>query len=153
MASFKWLAVAVASVGLAACGGGDDEGNTQLSYADFGREANKVCRDATNKIKPISEQLTGEAQNDAPLIGQILDVQEPAVEEFKKLKPPDELQTDYDTFVAVSDQQVTAAKEAEAAAKSGDTAKYRAELEDLEPLDKESDVAASRLGAGGCAEN
>jgi hypothetical protein len=54
--------------------------------------------------------------------------------------------------VSVSDQQIAGLKEAETAAKAGDKAKYQAELQELEPLDQESDAAASRLGAAGCAE-
>lgn len=153
MASFRWLAVAVASVGLAACGGGDDENNSQLSYADFGREANELCKKTNDRIEPLSQKATGEPQNDAPIIAQVLDIQEPAVEEFKKLKPPDELQTDYDTFVSVSDEQIAGLKEAEAAAKAGDKATYQAKLQELQPLDAESDAAASRLGAGACKSN
>jgi len=146
------VAVAGASLTLAACGG-DDDSNSQLSYADFGKEANRICKEADDKADPIGEKLTGDAQNDAPLVKQALDIQEPAIQEFKDLKPPKELQADFDTFVAISDEQLATLKKAEAAARAGDTAGYRAELKKGQARDAESDAAASRLGAAECAND
>ena len=149
MPKFTWIAVAGASLTLAACGG-DDDSNSQLSYADYGREANKVCQDADARIDPIGEKLTGEPQNDAPLLGQLAGEFESVVGDYKELKPPDELQVDHDEFVRLADQQIAITREAEQAAKSGDKAGYQAKLQEIEPLDKESDDVASRLGAQEC---
>ena len=154
MRKFKWTAIAVAgaSLTLVACGG-DDDSNSQLSYADYGQEANKICQEADRKIDPIGEKLTGEPQNDAPLLGQLSTEFETVVGDYKELKPPDELQADHDEFVRLADQQITITKEAQQAAESGDKAGYRAKLQEIEPLDKESDEVASRLGAQECSND
>lgn len=153
MRKLRWLAVAAAALGLAACGGDGENNNSQLSYSDFTREANEICAQADREITPISERLTGEAQNDAPIVEQIVDKQESAIEDIKNLKPPDELQAEFDQFVDISEQQLEIVKEAESAAKAGDTQRYQATLQQLQPLDKDSDQIASRLGAAECAND
>ena len=157
MTRFRFTATAaVAAAALAGCGGGDggDSGNNQtLSYGELGTQANEICTKANAEIEPLSEKLSGEPKNDAPILEDIIATQEPAVDEFKQLKPPEQLQDAFDEFVSISDQQVSIAREAQAAAETGDADAYQEELKKLEPLDKQSDAAARSLGAEECAKS
>ena len=142
-------AAGVAALAFAGCGGGDDS-NKALSYSEFGNEANEICKGANDEIDALSQDLTGKATNDAPILDEIVPKQEAAISDFKELDPPEELQPSFDQFNSISDQQVAAAKEAQAAATSGDQAAYQEAIQKLQPLSTQSDEAASKLGAQEC---
>ena len=141
------VVAAVAALGVAGCGGGDS--NKTLSYSDFSKQANDICKSADAKAAGV--KLSGEAGHDAALFDKLIPAVQSARGEFAKLKPPDQLKPDFDTFLSVSDQQLTNARKAQAAAKAGDQAGYIAELKATQPLQKESRLAGSRLGAPNCA--
>jgi hypothetical protein len=141
-------AAGVAALAFAGCGGGDS--NKSLSYSEFTAEANEVCKGANDEIEALSRDLTGKAKNDAPILDEIVPKQEAAINDFKELEPPEELKPSFDQFNSISDQQVAAAKEAQAAATGGDQAAYQEAIQKLEPLSKQSDEAASKLGAEEC---
>jgi hypothetical protein len=145
----KVVAVA-AALGVAGCGGGDD--NKTLSYSDFGKKADEVCTEVNTKTDAIGQKLTGKAENDAPLYDQLIPAVEQGRKDFADLKPPEELQADYDKFLSVTDQQIANAKKAQAAAKAGDQAGYIAIVKSTQPLQAQSNAAASKLGAAVCAK-
>jgi hypothetical protein len=145
-------AAGVAALAFAGCGGGDDS-NKALSYSEFGTEANEICKSTNDEIEALSGDLTGKAKTDGPILDEIVPKQEAAVSDFKELNPPEELEPSFDQFNSISDQQVAAAKEAQAAATGGDQAAYQAAIQKLEPLSKQSDEAASKLGAQECISN
>jgi len=143
----KVVAVA-AALGVAGCGGDD---NKTLSYSDFGKKADEVCTQVNAKTDPIGAKLNGKVANDAPLYPQLIAAVEQGRKDFGELKPPDELTADYDKFLSVTDQQIANAKKAEAAAKAGDQAEYIAIVKATQPLQQQSNLAASKLGAAVCA--
>ena len=148
-------AAAVAALAFAGCGGGDDSSsNKTLSYSAMGTEANKVCDEFNPQIKSISDKLTGDPAKDAPVYDELIPKLEDASAKFKALNPPSELKADFDTFNSVTDQQIEGAKKAQEAAKAGDKAAYIQVLKDLQKsgLDKQSDLAASKLGAASCID-
>ena len=149
------LVLAVLLVPLAGCGGDDkkESSNKTLSYSEFGEAANKVCNDQDKEIDPISDRLTGEAANDGPIYDELVPKLEDAAAEFEALKPPDELQADFDRVNSLIDQQVAAAKEAQAAAQSGDQAAYEKVIAKLQPLSEQTKEAESKLGAADCVKN
>ncbi len=145
----KVVAVA-AALGVAGCGGGDS--NKTLSYSDFGKKADEVCTEVNTKTDPLGKKLTGKVDNDAPIYSQIIPAVEQGRKDFADLKPPDELKADYDKFLAATDQQIANAKKAEAAAKAGDQAGYIAIIKSTKPIQVQSNLAASKLGAAVCAK-
>ena len=145
----KVVAVA-AALGVAGCGG--DDSNKALSYSDFGTKADEICKDVNAKTDPIGQKLTGKAQTDAPLYDQLIPAIEQGRSDFAELKPPDELKANYDNFLSITDQQLDAAKKAQAAAEAGDQAGYVAFIKSTQPLSKQSDIEASKLCAAECAK-
>jgi PHD/YefM family antitoxin component YafN of YafNO toxin-antitoxin module len=141
---------ASAALAVAGCGGGDD--NKTLSYSDFGKKADEVCTQVNAKTDPIGSKLTGKVDNDAQYYSQLIPAVEQGRKDFADLKPPSELKADYDKFLSITDQQIANAKKAEAAAKAGNQAEYIAILKATQPLQQESNAAASKLGAAVCAK-
>jgi hypothetical protein len=144
----KVVAVVVA-LGVAGCGG---DSNKTLSYSDFGKKADAICTDVNTKTDPIGAKLNGKVQNDAPLYPALISAVEQGRKDFGELKPPDELKANFDNFLSITDQQIANAKKAEAAAKAGDQAGYIATIKATQPLQKQSNIEASKLGAAVCAK-
>jgi hypothetical protein len=143
------VVAAVAVLGVAGCGGSSDSNKT-LSYSDFSKQANDICKSSNDKSQGL--KLTGNPKTDAPVFDKILPEVEAARAQFAKLKPPEELKADYDKFLSISDQQFANAKKAQTAAKAGDQAGYIAILKATQPLQAQSHIAGSKLGAAECAK-
>jgi hypothetical protein len=144
------VVAAMAALGVAGCGGGSS--NKALSYSDFGKKADEICKTENAKIKSVSAKLTGKASTDAPVYDELIPKLQEASDKIKGLKPPDELKTNFDNFNSITGQQIALAKEAQTAAKGGDDAAYIAVLKKGQPLGKQSDSEASKLGAAECTK-
>ena len=145
----KVVAVA-AALAVAGCGG--DDSNKTLSYSDFGKKADEICKDVNTKTDAIGAKLTGKVKNDAPLYDELIPAVEQGRDDFSELKPPDELKANFDNFLSITDQQIANAKKAQEAAKAGDQAGYIAIIKATQPLQQQSNAEASKLGAAECAK-
>jgi hypothetical protein len=143
-------AAATAALAIAGCGGGSD--NKTLSYSDFGKQADTICKDSNAETKPLTDKLNGDPKNDAAILDQLIPKLQAAEDKFKQLKPPPELKADYDNFISITDQQFQVIKTAQTQAKSGDQAAYVASIKSLKPLSAKSNEAASKLGSAECAK-
>jgi hypothetical protein len=143
------VVAAVAVLGVAGCGGGDDSNKT-LSYSDFSNQANEICKSSNEKSAGL--RVTGDLKADAATLDKIIPEVESARADFAKLKPPEELKSDFDKFLSISDQQLANAKKARDAAKAGDKAGYIQILKDTQGLQAQSHEAGSKLGAAECAK-
>jgi hypothetical protein len=152
MRSAFLAAAVIAATAVAGCGGGSGDSNKTLSYSGFGAAANKLCKSINADIDPVSNKLTGEAKADAPVYDELIPKLRSASERFAALKPPAKLKTDFDKFNALTTAQVTGAEKAQAAAKTGNTTKYRAVLQTLQGPGKQTDLEASKLGAIECTK-
>lgn len=140
------LPAALCGLALAGAGcGGDD--NQELSYDETGTEISQICEgvDFTG--------LTGDPENDATRLEEIIPDFREAVQEIRDLEVNEELAEDRDAFADNADEQIAIIEEAQAEAEAGDARAYRQKLEETQPLDTESDLLASRLGASGCIED
>jgi hypothetical protein len=143
------VATCATAIAFAGCGGDD---NKALSYSAFTEKANEICKSSDADIEATSNKLTGKAATDAPIYDELIPKIEDASDKLKDLDPPDELKEAHDNFNAVLDKQIQGAKDAQEAAKTGDDAAYVAKVKELEPISKEGDEAASKLGAADCVD-
>jgi hypothetical protein len=143
------VVAAVAVLGVAGCGGSDDSNKT-LSYSDFSKQANEICKTANDKS--AGAKLTNDLKANAAVLDQQIPNVESALADFKKLNPPDELKPDFDKFLSISEQQLASAKKARDAAKAGDQTGFVAALKAAVPLQAQSHEAGSKLGAAECAK-
>jgi hypothetical protein len=142
------VVAAVAALGVAGCGGGSS--NKTLSYSDFSKQANDICK--TTNAKSQGQKLTNDLKADAVTLGNLIPQVESAIGQFHKLKPPAELKADFDQFLSISDQQLANAKKAQAAAQAGDKTGFIAALKATAPLQPQSHALGSKLGAAECAK-
>jgi hypothetical protein len=143
------VVAAVAVLGVAGCGG-DDDSNKTLSYSDFSNQANEICKKADEGTAGL--KITGDPANDADVFDKAVPQVESAIEDFGKLKPPEELKSAYDQFVSLANEQLANTKKAQAAAKAGDKQGEIQALKANAPLDAQSKAAGSKLGAAECAK-
>ncbi|MEA2459162.1 MAG: hypothetical protein QOC95_2134 [Thermoleophilaceae bacterium] len=136
------------ALAVAGCGGGSS--NKALSYSDFGKQASAICKVENPKVKAASAGLTGQAKTDAPVYDKLIPALQSATGKLEALKPPSKLQSTFDQIKSLDAQQIAAAKKAQSQAKAGDQAGYVATVKSLQPLSKQSDALASKLGAAGC---
>jgi hypothetical protein len=144
------VVAALAALGVAGCGG--DDSNKALSYDDFSKEANTVCKEENAKIEPVSQKISGQASTDGAVFDELIPKLEAAGDRFKELEPPEELKATFDEFNSITDQQIAQAKKARDAAKAGDQDAYLALIKETQPLSEQSDLAGSKLGAAECSK-
>ena len=132
--------------------GGTSSGDTR-GYAETGQAVSDVCKRANAEIDPISEKANGKADNDAPLIKQVVEINEKYIAELKEIKPDPKLQEPFDAYVAAVENQQGKTDEAVAAAEAGDQAAYDKALEELSALDDANKPFARALGATECSKD
>lgn len=141
---------------LFAAGCGDDEesgdsaGSAARGYAETGQAVSDICRRANAEINPLSAKANGKADNDAPILEQVIDANVKYIAEVKEIKPDPKLQDSYDGFVAALEQSQSKADEALSAAQSGDQAAYEKSLQELSGTEDATKPFARALGASEC---
>ena len=135
--------------GLALVGAGcgdDDEDNQALSYDEATAEVNDICKSTEN----IGEGLTGDPQNDAPILADAAPQFEDAIQDMRELDVPEELTEARDDLVANGEEQLELIEKAQQHAEEGDRKAYMQTLRQGQKLDAESNEAANLLGAEEC---
>src|SRR5215212_7271818 len=100
-----FLLTALCGVALLGAGCGDD--NKTLSYDDTGAEIGKAC----DSVDFEGAGLTGDAKNDAPKLGAVLDDFEQAIQDVRDLDVDEELADDRDAFADNGEQQLSILKD------------------------------------------
>jgi hypothetical protein len=140
-----------AAIALAGCGG---DSNKQLSYSDFSKKADEICKEQRLKTVSIDAKISGRAKADAHVFDQVISVAKDQRTKFEALKPPDELQADFDKFNAITDQSIGLLDKAAKTAQSGNQAGYQQVLTEIRRslLGRQRDFEASKLGAIECTK-
>lgn len=156
--------VAVGSLAVAGCGGGDDSSTTgasgasgaagaaPLSQDEFVSQANAACADANQQV----EALTAPADSDpieslTPFLEKEITIANELLAKLSAITPPENLQSDYDQFLATGKSQIATAQDAADAAKSGDTEAVQAAVQKLGS--NKDDQQAKALGLTECAKD
>lgn len=134
---------------LAGCGG--DGGEDRLTREAFVEQASKVCRDSNTRIEAIDEP---EGIDDvAGFVDRATAELDKGLGELRDLRPPEELQADFDRFLELGEQTRGVAGELKKAAAAGDEEALQAAGEKGDRIDAESDRVARRIGLDACAES
>jgi hypothetical protein len=138
-------AVSVLALLAAACGGG---GGERLSKTDFQSQANAVCTKYQSQLDALKTPTT---LDEIPgLVDQALAILDKEVDEISALKPPEEMQTQFDALIAQSEKTKQAANDLAAAAKAKDEAAVQKALDAGKQASSQGDVIAGQLGLTAC---
>ena len=163
--------VAVGALALAGCGGGDDsttteagasgasgasgaQGSTPLSEEEFVSQGNEICAEANDQIEALQlpagdEPITALAQ---PLREGAQITQE-AYDKLVALTPPEDLQQDFNQFLAQGKAAIADSEKAADAAEAGDTSQVQAIIDEGNKQEKSTDALASSMGLDECAKD
>jgi hypothetical protein len=127
-----------------ACGGDD-----RLSQEEFRQQANAICAKYDEKIKALGSpaspaEIPDFVRRGVPLLRQ-------GVTELRALKPPAELQDDYDRMLDETAKAIPAAQSLADAAEKGDAAAVESAIAAAQMANKASDQLATDLGLDKCA--
>ena len=130
----------------AGCGGG---GGDRLSQEDFRQQANAICEKYDKKIQDLGSpqspaDIPAFVEKGIPLIRQ-------GVAELRALKPPAEVQEDYDRMLDETEKAIPAAQKIADAAKKNDAAAVQEAIKEGQQSDDASDALATKLKLDRCA--
>jgi hypothetical protein len=135
------LATLVAASG---CGGDD-----RLSQDEFRQQANAICAKYDTRIKALGSptspaEIPDFVRQGVPLLRQ-------GIAELRALKPPSEVQDDYDRMLDETAKAIPAAQSLAEAAEKGDAAAVQDAIAAAQTANEASDRLATDLGLDSCA--
>jgi len=147
------LIVAVASLGLAACGSSDDSSSDDgtLSRSELADKADAICKAGEDAAKTVTAPANVADASDAEAyFAKIVPLHQTQTDDLAALKPDDEAKADWEAFMAAqqADQKLLDTILAKAKAKD---ASGQADLQKLAPQGAKFSAAAKKIGADVCA--
>jgi hypothetical protein len=143
-----FLAFLTGALGLAAagCGGGGD----RLSREELIEEADATCAEFDQQIEEVQEP---ESLDDIErYVQEIRPIVEEGTDELEALEPPEELQDEYDDWIAATRSGIDRFDELEEAAASGDEQRIQEVLQGVGEGGEEADRLADELGFQECGD-
>jgi hypothetical protein len=139
--------VLAAGATASACGGGG--GDDRLSQDEFRQQANAICAKYDAKIKALGSpsspaDIPDFVRRGIPLLRQ-------GIAELRALKPPTELQNDFDRMLNETAKAIPAAQSLAAAAEKADAAGVQKAIAQAQAASAASDRLATDLQLDKCA--
>jgi hypothetical protein len=147
--SAVFLAFLIGAMGLAAagCGGGTD----RLSREDLIEEADATCAEFDQRVEEVDEP---ESLDDIErYVQEIRPIVEEGTDELDALEPPEELQDEYDDWIAATRSGVDRFDELEEAAASGDEQRIQEVLQGAGEGGDEANRLAQEIGLQECGSD
>jgi hypothetical protein len=158
------LAVALAATAAGCGGGGSKSSGKPLTKSEFVAKADGICT-ATNKKQPkLPTDLSGVDPTGASVTDKQLDEFGSYIDKIVKLfrseindlhgvKPPADLQNDYDKALANLDEAINELSDAAGAAHNADRAKFKSKLAESDKHSATANDLAKKLGLQVCGSN
>lgn len=143
---FVFLAFLTGAMGLAAAGCG--EGEDRLTREELIEQADATCADFDAQLEEIDEP-TG-LDDVERYVKEVRPVVEEGTNELAELEPPEELQDEYDDWIAAMRSSVDQFDELEEAAASGDEQRIQEVFESVGQGGDEADRLAEDIGFQEC---
>jgi hypothetical protein len=147
--SAVFLAFLIGAMGLAAagCGGGTD----RLSREELIEEADATCAEFDQRVEEVDEP---ESLDDIErYVQEIRPIVEEGTDELDALEPPEELQDEYDDWIAATRSGVDRFDELEEAAASGDEQRIQEVLQGAGEGGDEANRLAQEIGLQECGSD
>ncbi len=136
----------------AGCGGGGG-GKDQVSAAELVQKADQACQEEQDRFREIQATPPANATEAADQTEALVQAAENASSAISGLEPPDELRTQFDTYVRARDQAVEDLKKGQEAAENQDSRGYGAAQSALTKGAPERKKLAGSLGFKVCSRN
>jgi hypothetical protein len=146
---FVFLASLTGAIGFAAagCGGGDD----RLTREELVEEADATCAEFDQRVDEVDEP---ESLDDIErYVQEIRPIVEEGTDELDALEPPEELQDEYDDWIAATRSGVDRFDELEEAAASGDEQRIQEVLQGAGEGGEEASRLAQEIGLQECGSD
>ena len=127
------------------CGGG---GGERLSKEDFQSQANAICGKYQKQLNALGSPTS--IDEIPALVDQALAILNKEIDEISALKPPEELQSQFDQLLQASENIKKAAADLSTAAKAGDQAAVQKALQEGNAASSQADKLAGQLGLDSC---
>lgn len=145
------LVLAALGLAFAGCGGGGDGGGGDtLSKAEFQSKANAICKQFNADVDKLG--APSDFSEVASFTDKALALSDSALDKLDDLKPPKELQDDWNQWLEYGSQLHDTGDDLKEAAKNKDEEALKKAGEKADARDKKSDPIARRLGLPACAE-
>jgi hypothetical protein len=155
---------ATAAIAVAGCGGGDDTSSTTagasgasgvsgtaLSQDDFVSQGNSICADANSQIEALGALSSTDLASLGDYAQQVLDIGQPLAAQLQELVPPEDLQNQFDDYVAGVQKGLDLDSQLVDAAKAGDTQEANSLIQQIKANDNDDEAKA--LGLTECAKD
>jgi hypothetical protein len=143
----------VTTILLAGCGGDDGDSDGGLSREELDKQSEVICKDGREELNNLSEPNLSDPNEAAAFLTDVIGIFDTTVEKLKALEPEEDLQADYDAYLAQIESNGTELEAILDKAKAKDPsgqADLTAYLQDQE-RDKKTKEAAREAGLTGCA--
>ena len=130
---------------LAGCGGG---GDTRLSREEFESQGNAICAKYQKQLQAVGNPSSIDEIPD--LVDQAVAILNREIAEIAALKPPADMQTEFDALIDASNNTKAAADDLSQAAKDGDRAAMQKALDEGKAASEKADQIATQLGLDSC---
>jgi hypothetical protein len=141
----RLLGLAAALAAVAALAGCGDSGS---SKKDFVKKADAICAQ-TNKAHPPPAEAKSLKERGAQA-GTEIGIRKDLDAKLRKLDVPDDLGDDFDAYNAATQKIIEAIGKAQGDAVGGDSAKYAADLQQVDKIAIEREETAKKLGFRTC---
>jgi hypothetical protein len=156
MIRLRWIpmVLAISLVGAlgAGCGGGSS-GKDQVSAAELVQKADQACQEEQGRFREIQATPPANATEAADQTKALVQAAESASSAISDLEPPDELRTQFDTYIRARDQAVEDLKKGQDAAENQDSRGYGAAQSALVKDAPQRKKLAGSLGFKVCSRN
>jgi hypothetical protein len=159
------VACAAAAIAISGCGGGDSSTTasstpvsgasgassaTPLSQDDFVSQANAICADVNTQLAAVP-QPNNDTASIAKYMTASLAIFKPAYATLAAIKPPADLQPQFDAYLAKTEKAITITESLIAVATAGDSARLQTMFDELQG--QNNDAEATALGLTECSKS
>jgi hypothetical protein len=127
----RWIIIAMTAamlVGLASCGGGDDDTTSapqgELTRSELVAEGDEICQAASDRFAQARENPPTTAEESATFTQGLIEITEDQVSGLRALDPPASLEPAMKRYLAALDANIATLREGLAAAQQNDATAY-----------------------------
>jgi len=134
-------------------GGGGGGGGSQLSKAEYTKQAEKICTDSEKATDALDEPT--KAEEVKPFLEKGIDITQKAVDDFKALKPPSDLADEHKAVVEAEQGALDKLSSITSSLKgdASDAEKVQKASPELDKISKDVDTKLKAAGLNACASN